>query len=736
MAKKFPNRRTGTKPGWPSWWPIAALGALAAVAYWNSFDVPLVFDDFASIQRNDAVQFGDFLKWSNIFSTSIFHRSVLYFTFALNYKLGGQNVWGYHLANLLLHLGNAILLYFIAKQMFSQLGLNSDRVPVYSVLSASFFLAHPIQTESVSYISSRSELLSTSFYLVAFLLFVRRSGKKVGFLFALLLGVFFVLGLGTKETVVSLPATVIVYDWLFLSNARFSNLLQRWRFYSVFVLGAVLLGYYVSTHALAGVIGPAAPSTLPVYPYFLTQLRVIVRYMRLIAFPVGLNLQHDIQPPSSFFDPAVLACALVVLSMLLVAFQWRRKKPLFSFSILWFFLTLAPTSSVVPIRDVIFEHRLYLPMAGLSLSFPFVLVALSDLARSRLKLAWSPIVVGVGVVVTLAIGTVLRNEVWRDEVRLWSDVAAKSPHKEWSYFAIARHYATRGDYQRALEFSVLGAQNVPKMRADFFQWSGTMCLQMHRYDEAVNFFENATKQSTDAKGRANAYYNLGNAYVNMLDGLSVEPGKPGDPQVKAQKEVVLSNAEEAFKNSLRADSFLLSFDALVNIANYRGTSENLLADLQAKLADHEDFQTYYGLGKLHLLAGRYEEATRHFEKAERLNSNEKLLYYYDGIALSEIGKTETAIEKFLIAIRLDPVYVEPRYSLGLLYVKKTDFADAISQFQDILRQNPRHIGALLNLAKIYSQLGQRTVAREYLATLLNISPDNPEATTLWQETAR
>src|SRR5436190_12795523 len=126
--------------------PLILVCAVGIGTYWNSFDVPLVFDDILTIQRNAGVQFGDYLNLTNIFG-----RSVLYFTFALNYYFGGQNVWGYHLINLLLHLTNGILVYFIGRQLFLKAEVRSPQITLYSGLAAAVFLAHPIQTESVAY---------------------------------------------------------------------------------------------------------------------------------------------------------------------------------------------------------------------------------------------------------------------------------------------------------------------------------------------------------------------------------------------------------------------------------------------------------------------------------------------------------------------------------------------------------------------------------------------------------
>src|SRR5262249_18438269 len=148
---------------------------ITLAAYWNSFSVPFVFDDLNTIQRNATVHFGEFNGLSAIlFGT----REILFKTFALNSLWSGQEVWSYHLINFVLHLLNGFLVFAIAKRMYQDyplpLGEGSLRVSgeTYAALAAAFFLVHPVQTESVTYISSRSELLSTVFYLAGLLVFI------------------------------------------------------------------------------------------------------------------------------------------------------------------------------------------------------------------------------------------------------------------------------------------------------------------------------------------------------------------------------------------------------------------------------------------------------------------------------------------------------------------------------------------------------------------------------------
>src|SRR5205809_5095002 len=354
MSKKEDKKPPKTL-GLPRLWLASAgLFAVTLAAYWNSFRVPLVFDDLVTIQMSTTVRFGE-LGWNFISP-----RSVLYKTFTLNYLWSGQEVWSYHVVNFILHFLNGLLIFVIAERIFQ--GLRPSRFPreeesksnsrIYAALAAAFFLVHPLQTESVTYISSRSELLSTFFYLIGFLTFVLWPKDRAGFYCSLAVGTAYFFGLGSKEPVVTLPAAIFLYDYLFLSHAELRPVFSRWRFYLVYLAGTSAAIVYVLTKLKSTVGGMSS------WQNFLTETRVLVRYIQLIFFPVGLNLDYDFKLSSKVFEPAVLGSIALLVTLVLFGWWIRRKEPVFAFSIFWFFLTLSPTSSVVPIIDVIFEHRL------------------------------------------------------------------------------------------------------------------------------------------------------------------------------------------------------------------------------------------------------------------------------------------------------------------------------------------------------------------------------------------
>jgi len=709
--------RTKLKPHRPAILLCATLLLiLTAAAYWNSFDVPLVFDDLLTIQANSGVQFGDNLQLS-LWTT----RPILYLTFAINHSLHGQRVFGYHAVNFALHVLNAVLVFLIALQIFRRFESTENSARTYALLAAAFFAVHPLQTEAVTYISSRSELLSTAFYALAILMFALRDERKIGFLWSFAVAIPFGLGLFTKETVVSLPFALLAYDFFILSGATTRGILSRWRFYAPFVAGGIVATYFLVTAVLVGAIGPEASHITP-WNYLLTQSRVIVTYIRLLVFPVGQNLDYDFRVSASLFEPSIIGSLVVLSGLLFLAWRLRRRRPIAAFSIAWFFITLAPTSSFIPLPDVIFEHRLYLPLIGVSLSFPLLIGFAASLLQSKITV---PVpAVCVALLLMLCIATILRNQVWGDEVRLWSDVVEKSPHKARPYNSLATIYFNRSQFDLALDVTQQGWQNVDdaNSRRGFQQLKGQIYIQMHRYEDAVAAFRETAKVE-DKYLASTAYNNIGVAYAYIAGTKSGE-----------LKQALLTDAAEAFRKSSDLDDRMFSaFDSYVNVLVESGQSDDLKNKLQSMLQEKKDYRAYYGLGKIAFLSGDYEKAAHYFDEALRLNGSQKLIFFNDAYALNLIKKRDDAIQKYLQAIRLDPLFTPARHNLGLLYMQAGEPGKAIDSFENVLRLDPNYLSARLNLAKIYIQQGNRSAARDQLSKVLSVAPQHQEAADLLRQ---
>ncbi len=378
---------------------ILLIAISAAVIYSNSFNASFHFDDQHSIIEYETIHRFD-LK--NILLSS--PRPVLDITFAMNYYFGKLDVFGYHLVNLLLHAANGIMLYFILLMTINpvkstnRMGSGNKinfKVPLYAAL---IFTAHPVQTESVTYIVSRSSVLATFFYLLSLLFFIRAfppSGNRQagGRSLLYLAGAFLssCLGMGTKQIAATLPLMLLMYDFYFICDGNLKLLKGRYKAHLA-MFSTIAVAVYVSSTFLTrfisfdygeGASGVAMParlgeSSVTSFQYFITQLHVIPHYIKLLFYPVNLNLDYDWAVTRSP-DWQTVLFFFMLCAIIGIAVKLFKNERLLSFGIIWFFVTLSVTSSFIVIYDVIFEHRLYLPSAGFAILMAVVISRISDL---------------------------------------------------------------------------------------------------------------------------------------------------------------------------------------------------------------------------------------------------------------------------------------------------------------------------------------------------------------------
>ncbi len=374
---------------------IFLISAIATIIYSNSFDCSFHFDDQHAIVENYAIHRFDLKE---IFSSS--NRPVLDITLAVNYYFGKLNVFGYHFVNLLLHISNGIMLYFILFQtadlpsLKEKYGQRAYRIALYASL---IFISHPIQTQAVTYIISRSSVLATTFYLLTLLLFIQafqkssklkaQSSKLMAPRSLLLLGAFLAscLAMGTKQIAATLPLTLLIYDFYFISDGNWKILKKHYKVHMAMFctigiavyLSASGLQKFVSFDYAKGVQMPYDESVTS-FQYLMTQLHVIPYYIKLLFIPTNLNLDYDWPITRSIDLPTVMFFILLVAIVVFAVWAYRRAR-LLSFGIIWFFVTLSVTSSFVVIYDVIFEHRLYLPSIGFAIFAALLISKISSM---------------------------------------------------------------------------------------------------------------------------------------------------------------------------------------------------------------------------------------------------------------------------------------------------------------------------------------------------------------------
>ena len=523
---------------------VLTILLVGVLAYSNSFRAPFVFDDLESIPGNEVIRdLGNFLPGGPGYDF-LFRRWIGYFTFALNYRFGGLDVTGYHLFNLAVHLCNASLVLLLVRLTFRTPFLAGSRIGRHSgtagLLAALFFVAHPVQTQAVTYIFQRMASLCTLFYLLALALYVAarvdqesprqeggdRKGPVAGGWRPLLLlaasVTAAVLAMQTKEIAFTLPLAALLYEFCFFRGG--------WRRRSLVLLPLLLTLAIIPLMVLAeGQVSAdltllSTRTHIPRSHYVLTQLPVLATYLRLLVLPVGQNLDYDYPVYTTFFTPPVflaflLAAAIGALAGILFHATCGPRVGsrstadpavrFISFGLIWFFLTLTVEAGVVPLADVIYEHRLYLPSVGLAAALATAVVLLSQ-RTTRLLGGRLPLFAAAAVIVALTVATWQRNHIWQSEVRLWEDVTHKSPRKARPWYNLGTYLTDGGRPVEAIP-ALLRAVTLDPQYAAAWHNLGRAYLMTGRNGEALPALRTAVRLNPEMD---NAAVNLSGALIN------------------------------------------------------------------------------------------------------------------------------------------------------------------------------------------------------------------------------
>ncbi len=406
---------------WSRWWPwLAALAGFVVVfqVYGPALNGEFVFDDrtapFFSPHFTD-----QFSAWVGRY------RPMLMLTFWLDYKIaGGVDPARYHQTGLLFHFVTSVLISLIVAKLAEWAGVAGKMRAALGVFAGAIFLLHPLQTESVAYVSERAEALSVMFYYAAFAVFVYKPGQSITLARSLAIVALFGAALASKEHTLTLPALILMADYFWSRGGLKKNL----PLYAIFTVagaaGAVVVWRVIFASNTAGFhlreITPAI--------FFFTQCRVLWSYIRLFFLPVGQNIDPDVPLSHSIIEHGAILGLLALIALVAGAWIYRKKFPLASFGVFVFLLLIAPTSSFVPLTDVMAERRAYLPILGL------LLVCCEFLRRLKFdQVVWT----AAAAIAICCVLTYKRAEVWSTPLALWSDAVEKSPEKYRPRFQLA-----------------------------------------------------------------------------------------------------------------------------------------------------------------------------------------------------------------------------------------------------------------------------------------------------------
>jgi len=502
----------GPRTSAPRRWALAGLVlAVVLAAYANSFRGAFVFDDRPAIVENATIQPGttpaDWLRPPA--ASTVAGRPVLNVSFALNRAVGSGGTAGFHAVNLLIHLAAGALLFGVVRRTLRRVGAPDADLPAATI--AGLWLLHPLQTESVTYLVQRAESLAGLLYLAGAYAFIR-SLDSARQLWPAATVACAALGMATKETSVTFPVLMLLYDRGFAA-ASWTELWRRRRGVHLalaatwVVLAALMLG----THGRSGSAGFG--TGMSVIGYAGTQIYAVAHYLQLALFPHPLVFDYGdtLHPFNLALAGSAIACATLVAAIGVVAIF----RPAAGFAGLAFLMLLAPTSSVVPIASqTIAEHRMYLPLAA---AIAALVLVVHRVIGARAAPAW------IAAGLALAATTSARNRDYRSELALWTDTAAKRPEnpRAHDWLGLAALQAGRIDVALVeLHRAVVAAPG----NARFHNNLGSALATAGRLSEATREFEAAFAADPQS---AEARHNLGKIETNTAVTL-LQAGRPAE----------------------------------------------------------------------------------------------------------------------------------------------------------------------------------------------------------------
>ena len=477
------------------------ISLLGVLFFSNHLNNPFQFDSVAYIVNNANLKNPETLLSFEFWKKEFLARGLLRISLALNAYLDDFRPFGYHIFNLAFHILNALLLFFVLEKSLRRFGMEavgwgSKRIRSVSFFSAVFFLCHPIQTESVIYIMSRSEVIASTFYLAGFLLFQqlleRSSTSHLQYgLYFLSIFLIALVGFSVKQIVATLPSIMILYYLCSCpDHSPALQFLKKWRWAITGIIAGVagFLFYKLLTDETF-LIGPSRPEEMVGRAkYMLSQPSVIVfYYLKMLLFPMNLNIDPDIAVVTSLLSWNFLLPMFCIAFLLLCSLKVFKTRFVFFF-LCWFFIILSPSSSIVTLHDLAAEHRTYLASAGI-----FILFACGV---AEVTCRWGetrPLnITLIFCVFALGIMTMKRNAVWQSELSLWQDTHQKSPHKLRPLINLARAHSLEGNSEKAIQYYQESLVKGPGVFATNYNL-GALYLEKGLVTDALRHFQLASR---------------------------------------------------------------------------------------------------------------------------------------------------------------------------------------------------------------------------------------------------
>lgn len=603
----------------PHAWPVLCLLFAIGVIYIQTLghDFQYTWDDTHYVYLNTSVHGFSLANIRTVFSTYYVgnYAPVQMLSYMLDYELWGLKAGGYLFTNLLLHALNGILVYRLI------LALHANRFA--ATLGALLFVVHPVQVESVAWISQRKNLLAMFFFLLAWEAYRRylREGPGRGNLSYITSVCFFLFALLAKSVTIIFPVVILVYDFCFSVNDRRIRVLDKMP-YVLVAAGAAVLALYSQLPDVAGLYGVGGGRVSGYHggsplATFYTMLPVFCRYLGLLVWPAGLSPLYAV-PIRQSMDAVVVSSGVLIAGILFLSrFVFRRERRI-GFWAIYFWLALLPVSQIIPLITLMNDRYLYFPMLGVAVMFGSAAVIIQEKIGKKLAFI-TPVVISLILVVLSAV-SFIRTSAWKNPLTLWSAVVEKYP-------------------DLPLPWELLGEA----------------CLSMPgKKREALDAF---TKAATINPASGDALYKIGK--------VSTETGDYERGYVALKKMLTLY------------PEHVMGLAALGDVSVYRGQyAEAEKSYKRALLLQPDALGLLKSLGNLAMVKGEFVEARGYFSKFDSIGGADPEVAFRLACIASLLGRKIESIDWLEKALQrgyrdyaklnldqsLSPIWDDPRFN--------------------------------------------------------------------------
>ena len=704
---------------------VAVLAGAVWAVYGRSVDAPFVFDDKVSIIGNTSIEqlwplVGDAEHPGPLrppHHTPVAGRPLVNLSLALNYHYGQLNPYGYHVLNMCLHVLTALLVFALVRRTlwlpYFQGRFDRAAGPLALVVALLWAL-HPLQTETVVYVTQRTELMVALFYLATLYGSLRywqaaTPRARVAWLAAATLAS--LAGMATKEIMVSVPVVVLLYERAFLAG----SLREAWR--RSWPLYASLAATWIVLVAL-NLVGPRSDSAgfhlgIPVLNWWYTQSWVMWMYLKLVVWPWPLAIHYDMPYLDTLATAWPWVLGVAVLAAASIVLLWRNHPV--GFLAAWIAAILAPTF-VIPIStEMAAERRMYLPLAMLTVlvvvgGYGLVQRATWRLDRGRAgdsSRRWPTAVAACGALVLVLGASVVsahRLAVYQDPLALWQDTVKSQPLDPMAHYNLGVELADRDRVPEAIA-CCRRAIELKKRYGNAYYNLGNLLSRIGRPEEAIAQYRRALEIHPDD---ADALFNLGLAQANGGDTAAA-----------------LANMQQAL--ALRPDDADFHAHLGKELAKLGRTREALARfekaiDLNPDVAD-----VRRNYGAVLLTTKRLDEAILQLRRAVDLDPDDASSYDYLAVALANSGKLDEAVVESRRLVQRQPTSANSRRNLGALLLRANRPQEAIAELQAALKLDPGATEVREVLAHTLRQAGQFQAAIDQYEQILQREPENLDA---------